>query len=81
MPREGDILSAALPMCAPYSAIQSYKYRIKLTPGAQRKGKAARQVRSALLHSAVLLLSGKQEKQLLLQHSIAIQSHITHQAS
>lgn len=35
---------AAIPMCAPYTAMQSHKYRIKLTPGAQRKGKAARQV-------------------------------------
>ena len=45
VPREGDVLLAAIPMCAPYSAIQTYKYRTKLTPGAQRKGKAARQVR------------------------------------
>lgn len=25
-------------------ALQGYKYRLKLTPGSQRKGKAARQV-------------------------------------
>ena len=41
---EEDVLLAAVPMCAPYTAMQSYKYRIKLTPGSQRKGKAARQV-------------------------------------
>ena len=33
-------------MCAPYSALQSYKFRVKLTPGSQRKGRAGRQVRS-----------------------------------
>lgn len=44
VPLEEDVLLAAAPMCAPYTAMQSYKYRIKLTPGSQRKGKAARQV-------------------------------------
>ena len=44
-PRQGDILLHALPMCAPYSALQGYKYRLKLTPGTQRKGKAGKQVR------------------------------------
>ncbi len=31
-------------MCAPYNALQSYKLKVKLTPGSQRKGRAARQV-------------------------------------
>ena len=43
-----DILHHALPMCAPISAIQNYKYRLKLTPGSQRRGKAARQVRDLI---------------------------------
>ena len=33
-----------LQMCAPYSALQSYKLKVKMTPGSQRKGRAARQV-------------------------------------
>ena len=31
-------------------ALQGYKYRLKLTPGSQRKGKAARQVGWASCH-------------------------------
>ena len=31
-------------MCAPYNALQSYKLKVKLTPGTQRKGRAGRQV-------------------------------------
>ena len=30
-------------MCAPYSVLSAYTYKIKLTPGNQKKGKAARQ--------------------------------------
>lgn len=30
-------------MCAPYAALNGYKYRVKLTPGRQKKGKAAKQ--------------------------------------
>lgn len=35
-----------LQVCAPYSALQGYKFRVKLTPGSQRKGRAGRQVRA-----------------------------------
>ena len=49
-PQESDILHHAIPMCAPIAATQNYKYRLKLTPGSQAKGKAAKQVH--------LLLSG-----------------------
>lgn len=44
VPRPDDVLLFAVPVCAPYSALQGYKYKLKLTPGTQRKGKAARQV-------------------------------------
>ncbi len=43
-PQPDDVLLFAVPVCAPYSALQGYKYKLKLTPGTQRKGKAARQV-------------------------------------
>ena len=33
-------------VCAPYSALQGYKLKVKLTPGAQKKGKGGRQARS-----------------------------------
>ncbi|KAL0587607.1 hypothetical protein ABG067_002903 [Albugo candida] len=43
-PKPTDRLIAAIPMCAPYSALQKYTYRVKLVPGAQKLGKAARQI-------------------------------------
>lgn len=43
-PREGETLEGALPVCAPYQVLAAYKYKVKLTPGSQKKGKAARQV-------------------------------------
>ncbi|CAG9466235.1 unnamed protein product [Pedinophyceae sp. YPF-701] len=43
VPREADVLLHAIPVCAPYSALQGYKYRLKVTPGTQKKGKAGRQ--------------------------------------
>lgn len=32
----------AVPVCAPYESLSSYKYRVKLTPGALKKGKASK---------------------------------------
>lgn len=34
----------SMQMCAPYNALQNYKLKVKMTPGSQRKGRAARQV-------------------------------------
>ena len=42
LPKDDDILLFCLPMCAPYSAIQNCKYKVKLSPGTLRKGKAAK---------------------------------------
>ncbi|KAK9797102.1 hypothetical protein WJX73_010610 [Symbiochloris irregularis] len=50
-PHAGDVLLHALPMAAPYSALQGYKFRVKVTPGNQRKGKAARQALELLCRS------------------------------
>jgi len=33
----------AIPVCGPYQSLQQFKYRVKLTPGTQKKGKAAKQ--------------------------------------
>ncbi|KAM7279287.1 hypothetical protein ACFE04_006421 [Oxalis oulophora] len=41
-PLASDILLYAIPVCGPYSAVQSYKYRVKITPGTAKKGKAAK---------------------------------------
>uniref|UniRef100_A0A7N8XYI1 Ribosome quality control complex subunit NEMF n=1 Tax=Mastacembelus armatus TaxID=205130 RepID=A0A7N8XYI1_9TELE len=40
-PHPEDVLMFAVPVCAPYTALSNYKY-VKLTPGSQKKGKAAR---------------------------------------
>lgn len=38
-PLSSDILLYAVPVCGPYSALQSYKYRVKIIPGSAKKGK------------------------------------------
>ena len=40
-PLPNDILLYAVPVCGPYSAIQSYKYRVKIIPGSAKKGKGS----------------------------------------
>lgn len=42
-PLPEDTLLYAVPMCGPYSAFNNFKYKVKLTPGTQKKGKAAKQ--------------------------------------
>eukprot|EP00742_Colponemidia_sp_Colp-10_P006806 GILJ01007293.1.p1 GENE.GILJ01007293.1~~GILJ01007293.1.p1 ORF type:complete len:963 (-),score=268.38 GILJ01007293.1:280-3018(-) len=41
-PLPDDVLLYAVPVCAPYSTLLSYKFKIKLTPGSLKKGKAAK---------------------------------------
>lgn len=38
-PLPNDILLYAVPVCGPYNAVQSYKYRVKIIPGTAKKGK------------------------------------------
>lgn len=51
-PLPSDILLYAVPVCAPYNALQTYKYRVKITPGTAKKGKAAKTAMSLFLHTA-----------------------------
>ncbi|OUC45308.1 hypothetical protein D917_08516, partial [Trichinella nativa] len=39
-PTEDDNILFALPVCAPYAALSNYKFKVKLTPGTTKKGKA-----------------------------------------
>ncbi|XP_044022518.1 nuclear export mediator factor Nemf-like isoform X1 [Siniperca chuatsi] len=41
-PHPEDVLLFAVPVCAPYTALSNHKHKVKLTPGSQKKGKAAR---------------------------------------
>ncbi|KAK3140016.1 hypothetical protein QOZ80_5AG0394140 [Eleusine coracana subsp. coracana] len=50
-PLPSDILLYAVPVCAPYNALQTYKYRVKITPGTAKKGKAAKTAMSLFLHT------------------------------
>ncbi|GAB7344552.1 hypothetical protein MBLNU457_2377t1 [Dothideomycetes sp. NU457] len=44
LPLPGDEILEAIPVCAPWSALGRYKYKAKLQPGAQKKGKAVREI-------------------------------------
>ncbi|KAJ0036069.1 hypothetical protein Pint_24282 [Pistacia integerrima] len=49
-PLPNDILLYAVPVCGPYSAVQSYKYRVKIIPGSAKKGKAAKTAMNLFTH-------------------------------
>lgn len=42
-PLPEDVLLYAVPVCAPYCVLKDFKYKVKLTPGTQKKGKAVKQ--------------------------------------
>ncbi|XP_006872392.1 PREDICTED: nuclear export mediator factor NEMF isoform X1 [Chrysochloris asiatica] len=50
-PHPEDILLFAIPICAPYTIMANYKYKVKLTPGVQKKGKAAKTALNSFMHS------------------------------
>uniref|UniRef100_A0A1A7WC97 Ribosome quality control complex subunit NEMF n=1 Tax=Iconisemion striatum TaxID=60296 RepID=A0A1A7WC97_9TELE len=60
-PHPEDVLLFAVPTCAPYTALSNYKYKVKLTPGSQKKGKAAR---TALLNFTKAREASSREKDL-----------------
>ncbi|CCX32746.1 Similar to Uncharacterized protein C132.01c; acc. no. Q9USN8 [Pyronema omphalodes CBS 100304] len=43
-PFDDDVVLDAIPVCAPWGAMGKYKWRVKIQPGAQKKGKAIREV-------------------------------------
>lgn len=45
-PLPGDEILEAIPVCAPWAALGKYKYKAKLQPGAQKKGKAIKEILS-----------------------------------
>ncbi|XP_041132215.1 nuclear export mediator factor NEMF-like [Polyodon spathula] len=50
-PHPEDVLLFAVPVCSPYTALTNYKYKVKLTPGTQKKGKAARTAVHSFMHA------------------------------
>ena len=59
-PTTQDLVLHAIPVCAPYSVLSQYKYRVKLTPGSVKRGKASKQAVEMFLHSEN---SGKKKQQ------------------
>lgn len=44
MPMKGDEILEAIPICGPWAAMGTFKYKAKLQPGAQKKGKAVKEI-------------------------------------
>jgi len=42
-PEKEDLILYAVPVCAPYQSLSKYTYRVKLTPGNLKRGKASKQ--------------------------------------
>ncbi|KAI9122760.1 hypothetical protein K1719_005649 [Acacia pycnantha] len=61
-PLPNDILLYAVPVCGPYTAVQSYKYRVKIIPGTAKKGKAAKTAMNLFSH---MTESTSREKELM----------------
>ncbi|KAK5168872.1 uncharacterized protein LTR77_006181 [Saxophila tyrrhenica] len=43
-PLPGDEIIEVVPVCAPWAALNKYKYKVKMQPGQQKKGKALREI-------------------------------------
>ena len=43
-PRPEDEILAAIPVCAPWASLSRYRYKVKLQPGAVKKGKAVKEI-------------------------------------
>jgi len=50
-PVSQDVILHAIPVCAPYSVLSQYKYRVKLTPGSVKRGKACKQSVEMFMHN------------------------------
>ena len=42
-PIDDDVFRFCLPVCAPYSVLSKYKFKVKLTPGSSKRGKASKE--------------------------------------
>lgn len=49
IPKGNDIIESLVPMCAPYSAISTYKYKVKIQPGTLKRGKAQKLIKGLFL--------------------------------
>ena len=63
-PTFSDAIDFAVCVVAPYAALQSFRYKVKLTPGTQKKGKAGKQALDILCRAPMSSagLGGREEK-------------------
>lgn len=61
-PLPDDVILYAIAMCGPYTALSSFKYKVKVIPGANKRGKAAKACLSSFMHDK---RASKREKDLL----------------
>jgi hypothetical protein len=59
-PTTDDEIIAAIPVCAPWGALGRYKYKVKLQPGAVKKGKAVKEMVGRWVHETT---TGKVKKE------------------
>lgn len=52
IPKPSDLVLALVPMCAPYSAISTYKYKVKLQAGTLKRGKAQKLIKNLFAQQA-----------------------------
>jgi len=63
-PHAEDLLLSAVPICAPYQTLSQYAYRVKLTPGNMKRGKASKQCVDMFLKTTVKKGSPDVDRQL-----------------
>ena len=52
LPHRKDTLLFCVPMLAPYSTIQAYKYKVKITPGTQKRGRVQKTIKDLFMKNA-----------------------------
>ncbi|BFZ07429.1 hypothetical protein BsWGS_10468 [Bradybaena similaris] len=62
IPLPEDEIMFAVPVCAPYSALLNYKFKVKLMPGSGKKGKAVKTALNMFVHEKT---ASAREKDLL----------------
>lgn len=64
-PTADDSISFAMPVFAPYHTLSQYSFRVKLTPGSMKRGKAAKAGIEMLLASAGQVPHGKRVRDMI----------------
>lgn len=74
-PHPEDILLYAVPVCAPYQALQAFKFKVKLMPGSQKKGKGEWRCSLSTFSCIELMFSQRHERRWRCSSSHPTQRH------